>query len=62
MQPSLDNYLHVKNLRYQLIPFRHIVDQRILQYDWTRSTTGHAQKKLVSDVNFPLMNISMEKN
>ena len=30
---SFDEYLHAKNLRYQMIPSRDTVDQRILQFD-----------------------------
>ena len=30
-----------------LMPSRDIDDQRILQYDWTRHTTGHIQPKVV---------------
>ena len=37
---------HTKNLRYLLIPSRDIVDQGILQYDWTRDTTGLTQLKV----------------
>ena len=37
-----------KNLRYQeLIPSSVIVDQRILQSDWTRHIPGHTQRKVV---------------
>ena len=37
-----------KNLRYQeLIPPSVIVDQRILQSDWTRHIPGHTQRKVV---------------
>ena len=42
MQSFFDDYLHVKNLRYQLIPSRDIDDQRIMQPDWIRGTTGHS--------------------
>ena len=33
MLPSLDEYLHAKNLTYHLIPSKDIVDQRILHFD-----------------------------
>ena len=45
--PSLDNYLHAKNLSYRLTPSRETDDQRILQYDWTRDTPSHTQIKIV---------------
>ena len=54
MLPFLAEYLHAKKLRDQFVPFRDIVDQRILQSDWTRSTTGHIKPKVVvSDAVFP---------
>ena len=40
MLPCFDDYLYKKNLRYQLIPSRKIVDQRIPQSDWTKGTPG----------------------
>ena len=46
-----DYYLQATNLR--LIPSRNIEDQRVLQSDWTRDTTGHTQLKVViSDTAF----------
>ena len=40
--------------RYQLIPFRYIDDQRIMQYDWTRDKPAHTQQKIrVSHTTFP---------
>ena len=51
--PSIAGYLQEKNLWYSLIPSRDIDDQRILQSDWTRDTTGNTQLKLaVSDPFF----------
>ena len=41
-----------KNLRYQLIPFRHIHDQRILQSDWTKSTTAKPSQEVVPGATF----------
>ena len=52
MLPFLDDYLHMKNLRYQLIPFKDIDDQRILKYDYTRGTLAQS-KVVVSDATFP---------
>ena len=46
MLPSIDEYLHSKNLKYQLISLKDIVDQRILQSDWTRGTPRHTQPKM----------------
>ena len=43
MIPSLDDYLHAKEIRYQLYLFRDIDDQRNLHSDWTRGTTDYAQ-------------------
>ena len=40
---SLDEYLHPKNLRYQLIPTTDIADHRIQQSDKMRGTTGQTQ-------------------
>ena len=54
-------YLYANNLRYQLIPSKNIIYNRILQSDWTKGTTGYTQLKAVSDANFPLMIISMKK-
>ena len=34
MLPSLDDYLHAKNLQHELIPSRNIDDQGITLYDW----------------------------
>ena len=45
MLPSLDDYLHARNLRDQSISFRDIDDQRILQPSWTRGKTNHTQPK-----------------
>ena len=47
MLPSLDEYLHAQNLRYQWIPSRYIVDHRLLQSDKTGDTPGHTQPKAV---------------
>ena len=47
MLPSSGNYLHVKNLRYQLIPIRDVDDQKILQSDWMRGKISHSQPKVV---------------
>ena len=46
MLPSLDDYLHVNEINYHLTFFWDI-DQRIPQYDLTRSTIGHTQWKVV---------------
>ena len=47
-----NDYLHAK-LRYHLALSPNIDDQRILQTDWTRGTTGHTQPKvLVSGPTF----------
>ena len=49
-----DNHFQAKNLKYQLIPSRDIDDQRLMQSNWTKSTTGHTQPKvLLLDANFP---------
>ena len=48
MLPSLDKYLHAKNLRYQLIFSRDINDQRILQSDWLRTFLA-----ITEDLIFP---------
>ena len=51
--PFTDDYPHDKNLRYHLIPAKDINDQRMLQSDWTKSTAGQTQPKMVvSDVMF----------
>ena len=47
MLPSLDDYIHAKKLRYQLIISRYTDDKRIMQTDWTRDTNGHTQPKVV---------------
>ena len=52
MLPFLDDYLHMKNLRYQLIPFKDIDDERILKYDYKRGTFVQAEV-VVSDATFP---------
>ena len=46
-------YLYANNLRYQLIPSKNIIYNRILQSDWTKGTTGYTQLKAVSDATFP---------
>ena len=46
MLPSYNKYLHTENLRHQLIPPKNIVDQRILQSDWTRDTLQHTQPEV----------------
>ena len=43
MLSFFDNYLHAKNQRYLLIHSSHIVNQRVLQCDWKRSTPAHIQ-------------------
>ena len=54
MLPSLDGSLLAKILRDRLIRSSYIDDQRILQSDWTRSTTGYTQQKVVvSNAAFP---------
>ena len=54
MLPSLYDYVYLKNLRDQLIPFRDIYHQKILQSDWMRVTTDQTQQKVViSDAAFP---------
>ena len=53
MLPFSDDYLDVKNLRYQLLLSTDIDDQRTLQSDWTRGTTSHTKTKVVvSDASF----------
>ena len=39
--PSLHEYIHAQKLRYQSTLSHNIDDQRILQYDMRRGTTGH---------------------
>lgn len=56
MLPSLDDYIHEKDLRYQLVLSCFIADKRILLYDWIRDMKGQSQRK--SDI--PLMTISMQ--
>ena len=46
MLPSLDDYVHARNLRYQFFLSKDTVDQRILQSDWTTSTTSNTQPKM----------------
>ena len=41
MVSSPDDYLHAKNLGYQLIPSRDPTDQRVLQSDWTSDLCRH---------------------
>ena len=38
MLSSLDEFLHAQNMRYQLIPSRNIVYERILESDWPYRT------------------------
>ena len=38
MIPYLEEYLNVKDLRFQSIPSRGIVNQTSLESDWTRDT------------------------
>ena len=45
--PSLDNY-PAKTLSYQLIPSRHISDQRTLQSDWARDILATSNQKWYS--------------
>ena len=47
MLPSSGNYLHAKNLRYQLLPIRDVDDQKILQSDWMRGNISHSQPTVV---------------
>ena len=47
MLPSLGDNPHAKKQRYQLVLFFDIVDQRILQSDWTRNSTGYKQPKVI---------------
>ena len=62
MLPCSDDYLYTKNLRYQLISSRNIVDQRIPQSDWTKGTPGNTQPKLaVLRCYLPSMIISTQK-
>ena len=42
---SLDENLQAKNLRYQLILSKDIVDKRISQSDWKRVKTGQPNHK-----------------
>ena len=44
---SFDDYLHAEKLRHKLTLSQDIDDQRILQSDWTRCTSGHIQQKVV---------------
>ena len=54
MLPSIDDDLHIRNERYWLVLSTDIVDQRVLQSKWMRSTPGHIQPKVeVSDTAFP---------
>ena len=54
MLPSLNDCVHAKNLRYQLISCTDFDDQKILKFDWTRSTPGQTQPKVVViDATFP---------
>ena len=56
MLPFLMIISSQKNLRYPLIPSRDIDDQRLLQSDWTRGTTGYTQPKMiVRDATFALL-------
>ena len=60
---SLDEYLHAKNLRYQLIPTSGVDDLRILQSDKMGETTGRTQwKSEVSDATFPWWRIACIKD
>ena len=62
MLPSLDHYLHVKNIRDRSIRSRNIDDQKILQSELKRGTTGHTQPKVViSDAAFPWWLTSCKK-
>ena len=45
MLPFFDDCLHEK-IRDQVIPYRDINDQRILQSDWMRDSTVHTQPKV----------------
>lgn len=47
MPSSLNDYIHTKKLRYQLIPSRDIDDQGILESDWVKGTTDHTKPKVV---------------
>ena len=38
MIPYLEEYLNVKDLRFQSIPSRGNINQTILESDWTRDT------------------------
>ena len=53
MLPSLDEYLHAKNLKYQLIPSGDIVDPRILKSDWTRCMLDRIQPQVVASKKLP---------
>ena len=62
MLPSYDNYFHTKQLRYHLILFRDIDDQRILQIDYTRDTPDHTHLKAKDErLYVPLMAIVMQE-
>ena len=47
MTAVVQPYFQNQNLRYILIPFRDIDDQRILQCNYMRGLTGHTQSKVV---------------
>ena len=52
--PSLDHISMQKGLRYQLIPYRHTDDQRILQSGWTGGKPGYTLPRVVvSGATFP---------
>ena len=56
-------YLHAKNLRYWLTPFKNIHDQKILRFDWVTGKTVHTQSKVVvSDITFPWWIAPCKKN
>ena len=51
---SLDDSLPEKKIKYQLILFTEIDDERILLSDWMRNKHGNNQTKVVfSDATFP---------
>ena len=53
MLPLLDDCLYAKNPKYCWTFSKDNDDQRIMQSDWTRGTTGHSQlKAVVSDTTF----------
>ena len=53
MLTSLDYYLHAENLRDPTIPSKDNDDQKILQLNWVKGTTGHTQpKQVVLDATF----------